>query len=103
MKSLSMVALATLLTLGSGASVFAQEPKLCRQLSQSYQSPSQQATPQQDFVEATIRHINHAQGLLTLESEIGVMQVQLRPEETLDLHVGDKLQVRVLSADRLVA
>ena len=103
MKPLSVFVLATLFTLGSGASVFAQEPKLCRQLSQSHQSQSQQATPQKDFVEATIRDINHVQGRLTLETEIGVMEVRLAPEETLDLHVGDKLQVRVLSADRLVA
>src|SRR5262245_37279492 len=103
MKRLTVFALATLLTLGSGGSVFAYQPKLHRSLAQSQLPQSQKATPQKDFVDAIIRDINHVQGLLTLDTEIGVMQVQLAPEETLDLHVGDTLQVRVLSADRMVA
>src|SRR5215471_7597146 len=103
MKPLSVFALATLFTLGSGASVFAQPPKLHRHPSQSQLPRSQKAPPQQDFVDAIILDINHVQGLLTLGTEIGVMEVRLAPEETLDLHVGDTLQVPVLSADRLVA
>ena len=103
MKLLHVFALATLLTLGSGASVSAQQPKFHRHLSHSHLPQSQKATPQQEFVDATIRDINYVEGLLTLDTDIGVMQVQLPPEETLDLHVGDKLQVRVLSADRIVA
>ena len=103
MKPLHVFALVTLFTLGSGASVFAQQPKLHHHLSHSQLPQSQKATSQQDFVDAIIRDINHRQGLLTLDSDIGVMQVRLVPEETLDLHVGDKLQVRVLSADRMVA
>jgi len=102
MKPLSMFALVTLLTLGNGASLFAQQPQLHRQLSHSQLPQSQKATPQKDFVDAIIQDINHVQGLLTLDTEIGVMQVRLAPEETLDLHVGEKLQVRVLSADRIV-
>lgn len=103
MKPLSVSALAMFLTLGNGALSFAQQPQLHRQLSHSQLPSSQKATPQKDFVNAIIQDINHVQGLLTLDTEIGVMQVRLAPEETLDLHVGDKLQVRVLSADRLVA
>jgi len=103
MKPLSVFALATLFALGNGASLFAQPPHLYRPLSHSELPQSQKATPQKDFVDAIIRDINHVQGLLTLDTEIGIMQVRLAPEETLDLHVGDTLQVRVLSADRLVA
>jgi hypothetical protein len=56
--------------------------------------------PQKDFVEAIIRGINRAQGLLTLKTEIGVMQVQLAPEETCEFQVGYK--VWMLSPDRIV-
>ena len=77
MKLLNGFALTTLLTLGSGASVFAQQPKLHCQLSHSQLPQSQKATPQKDFVDAIIRDINHVQGLLTLETAIGVMQVRL--------------------------
>ena len=103
MKPLSVVVLATLFTLANGTLLFAQQPRLHYQLSYSPLSHSQKATPQKDFVDATVRDINHTQGLLTLDTTIGVMQIQLAPEETLALHVGDKLQVRVLSADRIVA
>jgi len=103
MKLLSGFALATLFTLGNGASLFAQQPELYRPLSHSQPPQSQKATPQEDFVDAIIRDINHVQGLLTLETAIGVMQIRLAPEEMLNLHTGAKLQVRVLSADRLVA
>jgi hypothetical protein len=103
MKLLNIVALATLMTFGSGTSALAQQPKFHRHLSRSYLPRSHKAAPQQEFVDATIRDINYVQGLLTLETDIGVMQVQLRPEETLDLHVGDKLRVRLLSGDRIEA
>jgi hypothetical protein len=103
MKPLSMFALATLLTLGSGTSLLAQQPKLQRHAPHSQLPQSQKAVPQKDFVEAIIRGINYAQGLLTLETEIGVMQVQLAPEEMRDLHVGDKVRVRMLSTERIVA
>jgi len=103
MKPLRMFALATLFTLGSGASLFAQQPEFHRHLPPGQLPQSQKATPQQDFVDAIIRGINHVQGLLNLETEIGVMQIWMAPEKTLALHVGDKLQVRVLSADRIVA
>jgi hypothetical protein len=103
MKLLNVFALATLFTLGSGASVLAQQPKFHRHLSHSLLPRSQKVTPQQEFVDATIRDINYVEGLLTLNTDIGVMQIWLTPEETLDLRVGDKLQVRVLSADRMVA
>jgi hypothetical protein len=103
MKPLSVFALATFFTLGNGTSLFAQEPKFHYQLSHSQIPHSQKATPQKDYVDATIRDINHAQGVLTLDTAIGVMQIRLEPEETLALHIGDKLKVRVLSADRMVA
>ena len=103
MKPLGVFALATLSTLGNGTPLFAQEPKLHYQLSHSHLSSSQKATPQKDFVDAIIRDINHTQGVVTLDTAIGVMQVRLAPEETLALHVGEKLKVRVLSADRMVA
>jgi len=105
MKSLGLFVLAMLFTLGNGTSLFAQEPKLHYQISHSHsQLPhSRKATPQKDFVDATVRDINHTRGVITLDTAIGVMQVRLAPEETLDLHIGDKLKVRVLSADRMVA
>jgi hypothetical protein len=103
MKLLNIFALATLFTVGSGASALAQQPKFHRHLSHSHLPRSQKVIPQQEFVDARIRAINHVQGLLTLETDIGVMQVQVAPEETIDLRVGDKLQVRVLNADRMVA
>src|SRR5262249_20209950 len=49
---------------------------------------SRQAPVQQEYVEATIREINHAKGLLILETAQWVLQVQLAPEETRDLQVG---------------
>jgi len=103
MKPLSVFALATLLTLGSGTSLIAQQPKLHRLTPHGQLPQSQKMAPQKDFVDAIIREINRAQGLLTLETEIGIMQVQLAPEETRDLHVGDKLRVRLLSTERIVA
>jgi hypothetical protein len=54
-------------------------------------------------VDATVRAIDHVQGLLTLETDLGFLQVQVAPEETLDLRVGDKLQVRVLRTDSMEA
>jgi len=103
MKSPSLFVLAMLFTLGNGTSLFAQEPKLHYQISHSQLPHSRKATPQKDFVDATVRDINHTQGVLTLDTAIGVIQVRLAPEEALALHVGDKLKVRVLSADRMVA
>ena len=93
MKPLHVFAIATLFTLGNGASLFAQQPKLHRQLSPRQLPQSQTATPPKNVVDATIRAINHEQGLLTLDSEIGIMQVRLTPQETRNFHVGDKLQV----------
>jgi hypothetical protein len=103
MKPLSVFAIAALMTLGSGTTPFAQQPKLHRHTPHDQLPQSQKAVPQKDFVEAIIRGINHEQGLLTLETEVGVMHIQLAPQETRDLHVGDKVQVRMLSTDRVVA
>ena len=93
MKPLKMLVLATLLTLGHGASLFAQQPKLHRPLSHRQLPQSQKASPPKNVVDATIREINYEQGLLTLDSEIGIMQVRLTPTEARNFHVGDKLQV----------
>jgi hypothetical protein len=99
MKPLGMVALATLLALGGRMSSSAHQPKLHHRLSPSLLPHSQKATPQKNFVDATIRHIDHGKGLLTLETDCAVMQVKVSPEKVLDLHVGDELQVQVLDPD----
>jgi hypothetical protein len=93
MKPLKVFALATLLTLGHGASLSAQQPKLHCPLSHRQPPQSQKASPPKNVVDATIREINYEQGLLTLDSEIGIMQVRLTPQETRNFHVGEKLQV----------
>ena len=93
MKPLKVFALATLLTLGHGASLFAQQPKLQRPLSHRQPPQSQNASPPKNVVDAIIRDINPEQGLLTLETEIGIMQVRLTPQEARNFHVGEKLQV----------
>jgi hypothetical protein len=103
MKPLRVFALATLFTLGSGTSLFAQQPHLTSPTLPQPAVPIPEIDPAKDFVDAIITEINHRQGLLTLDTEIGVMQVRLAPEETRNLHVGDKLQVQVLSTDRLMA
>jgi hypothetical protein len=103
MKPLGMVVLATLLPLEGGTSSLAYQPKLHHRLSPSPLPHSQKATPQQDFVNATIRHIDYKKGLLTLETNCAVRQVKVAPEKVVDLHVGDTLQVQVLDPDCQVA
>jgi len=93
MKPLKVFALATLLTLGHRASLFAQQPNLYRPLSHRQLPQSQKVSPPKNVVDAIIRDIDHEQGLLILDSEIGIMQVRLTPQETRNFHVGDKLQV----------
>jgi hypothetical protein len=93
MKPLKVFALATLFILGHGASLFAQQPKLHRSLSHRQPPQSQKASPPKNVVDAIIRDIDHEQGLLTLDSEIGIMQVRLTPQEARNFHVGEKLQV----------
>ena len=93
MKPLKVFALATLLTLGNGASLSAQQPNLHRPLSHRQLPQSQKVSPPKNVVDAIIRDIDHEQGLLTLDTEIGIMQVRLTPQEVRNFHVGEKLQV----------
>jgi hypothetical protein len=93
MKPLTVFAVAMPLTLGHRASLFAQQPNLYRPLSHHQLPQSQKASPPKNVVDATIRDINYEQGLLTLDSAIGLMQVRLTPQEARNFHVGEKLQV----------
>jgi hypothetical protein len=101
MNPFRVFALATLMTLGGSSPLFAQPSKLYRKPVHSYQSQPQKvpSQPPTDFVVAVVRSIDSQQGIVELDSEIGFMQVQLPREELQDLHVGDKILVRVLSAD----
>jgi hypothetical protein len=54
---------------------------------------------QDRFVIAIIRGIDHQRGLLELDSELGLMQARVDPGDIKDLHVGDKLLVRVVAED----
>ena len=101
MNPFRVFTLATLMALGGSSPLFAQSSKLYREPVNSYQSQPQMVPPQapNDFVVAVIRSIDSQQGMVELDSEIGFMQVQLPREELRDLHVGDKILVRVLSAD----
>ena len=102
MKPLSLFALATLCTLGSEASVLAQQPQHHRLLPHRQLPQSRKAIPQKEFVEAIIRDINYAEGLLTVETATEVMQVRLTPKEARNFQVGEKIQVQMLSADTSV-
>jgi len=104
MRLLRVSALATLVALGSSTPLFAQSSKPYRKPVHSYQSQPQKVPSQAptDFVVAVIRSIDSQQGLVELDSEIGFMQVRMAREELQDLHVGDKILVRVLSADTIL-
>ena len=101
MKSLSVVALALLCTFGSAVSLFAYQAHHHRPRSHSQRPPSQQATAPQEFVDAIIREINYAEGLLIVETATEILHVRLAPEEAREFHVGEKIQVQLLSADTI--
>lgn len=101
MKLFRGFALTTLLLLGSGSLLFAEQPQVHRKPASDPAPQLKQAPPQtqQDFVNAVIRSIDRQLGVLDLDTEIGWMQIQLAPEDVQTLQVGDTLQVRVLNSD----
>jgi hypothetical protein len=48
---------------------------------------------------ATIRTIDYQKGLLDLDTEVGLFQVSVSPQEIQDLKVGDEILVYVIEED----
>src|SRR5262249_50374360 len=101
MKLFRGFALTTLLLVGSSSLLVAEQPQTHRSPISKPAPGIKQAPPQpqNDFVNAVIRGIDRQLGVLDLDTEIGLMQVKVPPEEVQDLHVGDTIQVRVLSSE----
>jgi hypothetical protein len=49
---------------------------------------------------AIIYKIDHQQGLMELDSELGILQAHALPSEIKDLHVGEKVLVQVAAEVR---
>ena len=103
MKPWNVLALALLFTLGftlgNEASLFAHQIKRSRLLPHTPPPQSRKTTSQQGFVDAIIREINQAEGLLTVETATAIMHVRLTPKEARDFQVGEITQVQMLGAD----
>jgi hypothetical protein len=47
-----------------------------------------------------IYKIDHQQGVVELDSELGILQAHAAPSEIKDLHVGEKVLVQVVAEGR---
>jgi hypothetical protein len=98
MKPLISLSLATLLAIGSTAPASAGQLLQHGSLGGPCELEAGVASPpvQGEVIVAIIHDIDHQQGLLELDTEFGLLQIQAAPEEIQGLRIGDKLLVQIV-------
>ena len=98
----SVLALATLLAIGSAAPIAAQQTSVHDTSKSACTQRADTATSQPNKERATIAtvvQIDRQHGLLNLETEIGRILTFAAPEDIKNLHEGDRIEVYLVEED----
>ena len=99
MQPWTVIVLASLFVLPSKAALVASPLHHPRPLPHHHAPPSHPVPAQQGYMDAIVREIKQAEGLLIVETALGVLHVRLMPQETRQFQVGEHIQVQLLAAD----